>query len=247
MSAIATSAALGISPIPWKGPISTIRVGYIKTNGEGTLIVNPTEDDEKFSVLDLIVSSLKDRVVMIEAKGEEVSEKVALEAIQMAKNENKKIIEFIVKMAKKVGNQKEIVEGQSTDDKIMKVLKKDYAKHINDMILKKAEKEFEDEEALEVVVNEVLEKYKSEFERKEIIKAIDYLSKQKIKEMILKTKKRIDGRGPDEIRELSSEVSIVAALVLSQLFVLVIEGCSARRSVSTDSARAIAPSSPYLA
>src|SRR3989344_2112304 len=218
LSAIATSAALHFSPIPWKGPISTIRVGYIKNNGGGSLIVSPTESDEKFSVLDLIVSSLKEKVVMIEANAEEVPEKTILQAIQKAKKENKRIIEFIEKMAKKIGSRKEIVEGGLADDKILKVLKKDYEKHINDMILKKAEKEFDDEEALEVVVNEVLEKYKSEFERKAIIKAIDYLSKQKIREKILKTKKRIDGRSPDEIRKLTSEVSILPRTHGSAIF-----------------------------
>ena len=218
LSAIATSAALSISPIPWEGPISTIRVAYIKNNGAGTLMVNPTENDEKYSVLDLVVSSLKDKVVMIEANCEEVSEKVMLEGIQVAKNENKKIIEFIEKMTKKVGIQKEIVEGGLVDAKVLQVLKKDYEKHINDMILKKAEKEFDDAEALEVVVSEVLEKYKSEFERKEIIKAIDYLSKQKIREQVLKKKKRIDGRSPNEIRELSSEVSILPRTHGSAIF-----------------------------
>ncbi|OGM11442.1 polyribonucleotide nucleotidyltransferase [Candidatus Woesebacteria bacterium RBG_16_36_11] len=218
LSAIATSAALHFSPIPWKGPISTIRVGYIKNNGGGSLIVSPTESDEKFSVLDLIVSSLKEKVVMIEANAEEVPEKTILQAIEKAKAENKRIIEFIEKMAKKIGTRKEIVEAGLADDKILKVLKKDYEKHINDMILKKAEKEFDDEEALEVVVNEVLEKYKSEFERKAIIKAIDYLSKQKIREKILKSKKRIDGRGPDEIRELTSEVSILPRTHGSAIF-----------------------------
>lgn len=218
LSAIATSAALTFSPVPWVGPISTIRVGYIKNNGEGSLIVNPTESDEKFSVLDLIVSSLKERVVMIEAEAEEVSEKIIQEAILKAKTENSRIIEFIEKMAKKLNVVKEPAGSDLVDDKILKVLKKDYEKHINEMILKKAEKEFDDEEALEVVVNEVLEKYKNEFERKPIIKAIDYLSKLKIREKILKTKKRIDGRGPDDIRNLSSEVSILPRTHGSAIF-----------------------------
>src|SRR3989344_4248286 len=72
LSAIATSAALNFSSIPWNGPISTVRVGYIKTNGEGSFIVNPTDDEEKFTNLDLIVSSLNDRVVMVEAEAEEI-------------------------------------------------------------------------------------------------------------------------------------------------------------------------------
>ncbi|OGK34007.1 polyribonucleotide nucleotidyltransferase [Candidatus Roizmanbacteria bacterium RIFCSPHIGHO2_12_FULL_36_11] len=218
LSAITTSAALHFSPIPWRGPISTVRVGYIKNNGEGTLLINPTVDDEKYSVMDLIISSLKDRVVMIETKAEEISEKVLIEAVKLAKVENKKIIEFIEKMAKKIGQAKEVVEEAFVDEKILKILKKDYDKHINEMILKKAEKEFDDEEALEVVVNEVLEKYKNEFERKTIIKAIDYLSKQKVREEIFKSKKRIDGRSPDQIRELSSEVSVLPRTHGSAIF-----------------------------
>lgn len=209
LSAIATSAALHLSPIPWSGPISTSRVAYIKNNGQGTLLVNPTEEDEKYSTLDLIVSSNKDKVVMIEANSENIPEKVILEAIKLAKDENKKVIEFIEKIAGKLKTVKEATGKSIINEKIVNILKKDYNQHIQDMILKKAEKEFDDEEALEVVVAEVFEKYKSEFERKEIIKAVDYLSKRKIRETILKSKKRIDGRSPDQIRELKSEVSLL--------------------------------------
>ncbi|OGK17316.1 polyribonucleotide nucleotidyltransferase [Candidatus Roizmanbacteria bacterium RIFCSPHIGHO2_01_FULL_39_12c] len=218
LSAIATSAALSLSPIPWQGPISTIRVGYIKTNGEGSFIINPTEEEERFSTLDLVVSSLIDKAVMIEAKSEELSEENMLKAIKLAQSENRKIIEFIEKMTKKIKPVKEVAGQGLIDDKILKVLKKDYQKNISDMILKKAEKEFDDEEALEVVVVEVMEKYKKEFERKEIVKAIDYLSKLKIREQILKTKKRIDGRSPDEIRELRSETSILPRTHGSAIF-----------------------------
>ena len=57
VSAIATSLALHLSSIPWKGPIGTIRIGYVKENGdeEGTFVVNPDEQDQKFSRLDLVV------------------------------------------------------------------------------------------------------------------------------------------------------------------------------------------------
>ncbi len=218
LSAVATSAALKLSTIPWEGPISTIRVGYIKNESEGTLVVNPTEDDQKYSVMDLIVSSNKEKVVMIEAEAEVISEKIILEGIELAKKENKKIIDFIEKMAKKVHSVKEVSSGKLIDDKILKILKKDYQKHINDLILKKAEKEFDNDEALEVVVSEIYEKYKEEFDRKTITKAVDYLSKQKIRENILKTKKRIDGRNPDEVRKLSSEVSILPRTHGSAIF-----------------------------
>jgi polyribonucleotide nucleotidyltransferase len=218
VSAISTSAALHLSPIPWQGPISTIRVGYVKDGETGSFAVNPTEDVQTYSVMDLIVSSNKDKVVMIETEAEDLKEEIIIEGIKQAKEENRKIISFIEGLRKKVGRTKEVVDTPLVDEKIINVLKKDYKKHLDEMILKKAEKEFEDEEALEVVVAEVMEKYKDEFDKKAIIKAVDYLSKQIIRENLLKTKKRIDGRGADDIREISVEVSILPRTHGSAIF-----------------------------
>jgi len=209
LSAIAVSAALYLSPIPWNGPLGTVRVGYVKNDSEGSFFINPTEDDEKYSALDLIVSSTKNKVVMIETKAEELSEKTVLDGIKLAKQENSKIIDFIESLRKKAGKPKVGSDKSVIDEKIIKILKKDFKKNLDNLILKKAEKEFDDEEALEVVVEEVMEKHKEEFDKKNVVKAIDYLTKQMIHDKALKTKKRIDGRGADDLRELSSEVSIL--------------------------------------
>ncbi len=218
LSAIAVSAAIHISSIPWNGPISTIRIGYVKNNGEGTFMVNPTEGDELYSGLDLVVSSSKEKVIMIETTAEEFSEKLILEGTQLAKKENGKIIAFIEKLQKKVGATKEIADKPLFDEKLLQVLKKDFKKNLDELILKKAEKEFDDVEALQVVVEEVTEKYKDEFDKKMIAKAVDYLTKQMIRENMLKTKKRIDGRKPDEVREISAEVSILPRTHGSAIF-----------------------------
>lgn len=218
LSAIAVSAALHISSIPWNGPISTIRIGYVKNNGEGTFMVNPTEGDELYSGLDLVVSSSKEKVIMIETTAEEFSEKLILAGIKLAKKENGKIISFIEKLQKKVGVKKEIVDKPLFDEKLLQVLKKDFKKNLDELILKKAEKEFDDVEALQVVVEEVNEKYKDEFDKKMIAKAVDYLTKQMIRENMLKTKKRIDGRKPDEVREISAEVSVLPRTHGSAIF-----------------------------
>jgi len=218
LSAIAVSAAIHISSIPWNGPISTIRVGYVKNNGEGTFMVNPTEGDELYSGLDLVVSSSKEKVIMIETTAEEFSEKLILGGIKLAKKENAKIISFIEKLQKKVGVKKEVADKPLFDEKLLQVLKKDFKKNLNELILKKAEKEFDDVEALQVVVDEVLEQYKDEFDKKMIAKAVDYLTKQMIREDMLKTKKRIDGRKPDEVREISAEVSVLPRTHGSAIF-----------------------------
>ncbi len=219
LAAIATSAALHISSIPWNGPISTMRVGYVKDKDVGSYITNPTEDDMRYSALDLVVSSTdKDKVIMIETKSEELSEDIIKQGIVLSRKENLRIVKFIESLRKKAGRPKETFNDNVFDEKIIKILKKDYQKHIDQMILKKAEKEFDDGEALEVIVDEVMEKYKEEFERKKIIKVIDYLSKQTVREKVIKTKKRIDGRSPDQIREIGAEVSILPRTHGSGLF-----------------------------
>jgi polyribonucleotide nucleotidyltransferase len=219
VAALATSAALHLSPIPWAGPIATLRIGYIPANGkEGSFVINPQEDDQKYSILDLIVSSTEEKVVMIETKAEEMEEKLIIEGIKLAKAENKKIIEFINQLRKKAGKAKISFNEETNQEKIIKILRKDFKKEVDHLVLKKAEKEFDDDEALEVVADDIWQKYKEQFEKKEIIKALDYLTKESIRQKILKERKRVDGRAPDEIRPLSAEVSILPRTHGSGLF-----------------------------
>jgi len=224
LAALTTSAALHLSPIPWAGPIATLRIGYIKANGEdnsfgeGSFVVNPDEEEEKYSILDLVVSSTKEKVVMIETKAEELPENLLLEGIELAKKESQKIIDFIDNLRKKVGQPKIPFSSPVFNDKLVQVLRKDFEKEIDNLVLRKAEKEFDDYETLEAVVEDVLEKYKDEFDKNQILKTIDYLTKESIRQKILKERKRIDGREPDDIRPLSAEVSVLPRTHGSGLF-----------------------------
>jgi len=119
LSAIAVSAALSVSSIPWAGPISTVRIGYI-TSGEKKeteFILNPTENEEEFSSLDLVVSSTKDKVLMIETKADIIKDEIIQEGIEMSKKENRRIIEFIEKVAKKIGKKKDMFQMKKTIQK----------------------------------------------------------------------------------------------------------------------------------
>ena len=107
LSAIATSAALYFSPVDWQGPISTVRIGYLKNEDEGNFIINPTDEEMKYSALDLVVSSSEEKVLMIETKANNLPEDLILEGIKLAKAENKKIIDFIVKISKELNLKKE--------------------------------------------------------------------------------------------------------------------------------------------
>jgi len=191
LAALTTSAALHLSPIPWVGPIATLRIGYIKANGsEGSFIVNPDEEDEKYSILDLVVSSTKEKVVMIETKAEELPENLLLEGIELAKKESQKIIDFIDNLRKKVGQPKIPFSASVFNEKLIQVLREDFDKEIGNLVLRKAEKEFDDAEALEAVVEDVLEKYKDEFDKNQILKTIDYLTKESIRQKNFKRKKK---------------------------------------------------------
>ncbi|HLC94424.1 MAG TPA: polyribonucleotide nucleotidyltransferase [Patescibacteria group bacterium] len=220
VSAIATSLALHLSSIPWKGPIGTIRIGYVKENGdeEGTFVVNPDEQDQKFSRLDLVVSSREEKVVMIEAKGEIVPEKIIIEAIEKAKEENKKIIQFIEDIRKEIGKPKEKNHEGEKSDEIMDVLRKKYAHHLDRIMLKKGGKEKDDEDDLELIIEEIYKEFEDTYTKKEIAETITQFTHQKIREGILKDKKRIDGRGPDEIRPLTVENSVLPRTHGSALF-----------------------------
>ncbi|MGB9847669.1 MAG: polyribonucleotide nucleotidyltransferase, partial [Minisyncoccia bacterium] len=162
--------------------------------------------------------STEEKVVMIETKADNLPEELIIKGIQLAKQENKKIIDFIKKLSAKTKIQKEKIGESIYDEKLIQILKKDFKKNLDRLILQKAEKEFSDGEELQVIVSEVMEKYKDEYGLNEVIKTIDYLTKKLIKEYVLKNKKRIDGRELDELRKISVEVGVLPRTHGSAIF-----------------------------
>ncbi len=209
LSAVGVVTALHLSPVPWNGPIATSRVAYIQVNDSGSYVVNPTEVEQKISALDLIVASTADRVVMIETGALELSEQIIIEGIKKAKEENKRIIDFIEGIRGKVGMPKLKADDSPIDSSLEALLKKDHTDELNAIIDGKAEKEFDDGSLVAALVDAVYDAAGEKYEKKDIAAAVDYVTKKMIKSRILTTKKRLDGRGPDEVRKLSSEVGIL--------------------------------------
>ncbi|HXS14715.1 MAG TPA: hypothetical protein VN711_01155, partial [Candidatus Saccharimonadales bacterium] len=98
----AVSAALAASPIPWKGPVGAVRMGYVKANetGEAEYLVNPGGAELALSDLDLVVSQTDEKTVMIEAGGLQVPEAIMLEAVKRGHTETAKLLAFIREFAK---------------------------------------------------------------------------------------------------------------------------------------------------
>src|SRR4030066_1724841 len=101
---VATSGTYASSPIPWRGPIGSVRVGFVSTgNGESGLFLNPGLKELEFSEMGLVVSATEKKVVMLEAGANQIKEEIILSGISKAKEEKNKIIFFINELVKEIG------------------------------------------------------------------------------------------------------------------------------------------------
>lgn len=215
---VATSAALSISPIPWNGPIGAVRVGWVPPkNGESGLFVNPGMKEVAFSDMDLVVSATKEKVMMLEAGMEELSEETVLTAISFAKDETKKIIQCISELTKAVAKKKTEITKQQVDTGLLGKLKKEYKEEIAKSIMSRVAKEREGDE-LKILTETIAIKYAENYEKKDIEKALEYLFKEKLREDILTHGKRADGRDPDTIRPITGEVGLLPRTHGSAMF-----------------------------
>ena len=222
LSIIATSAALAISKIPWKGPVGAVRIGYVKEkNGGEEFLINHGAQESDLSDLDLVVTQLKDKTLMIEAGALQVSEEIALEAIKRAQIENNKIIDFIEDFAKKSGAKKETVSENSEFAELLKLLEKSYKDEIVALVKSRVNKESGGDSS--DLIDKIIEQEKisdQEFsiDKKMIAKALEHILFKSIRENTLKKGIRPDGRKIDEIRQISGMVSVLPRTHGSAIF-----------------------------
>lgn len=214
LAAIAVSAAIHFSPVPWKGPTSTTTVGYV----DNMLIAHPTSEQMDKSTLELVATSVGDKVNMIETRADILSEEVIEDAIKMAKVENQKVLAFINEMREKVGMTKEATPEEAFDKGLLDMLQTEFATTLADLIKSKASHENQNPEEMKAIIKKVVEAHPETYEEKTIGQAIDYLVKKLIREQMLTTRQRLDGRALDEVRKISSEVGLVPRIHGSGLF-----------------------------
>lgn len=207
----AVSAALNVSSCPWNGPVAATRIGCVGSdgNGEKSFIINPTQQEEDFSTMDLFVTSTKEKVVMLESVSQEVPNSIIQEGILRAKEQNLKIITFLDSIQKEIGIPKEKIEESVISEEIKKIILEKYSSDLEAIIKYKVGREFDDGSFTSEVIEKIVEETEQKFDKSKIATVLDYLTKEKIKENTVETKKRIDGRGLDEIRELSAKVAIL--------------------------------------
>ena len=205
LAALAASAALSVSDIPFNGPIAEVRV--VKCGKE--FIVNPTPEQIEKSSLNLMVGASYENICMVEGESKEVSEEDIIEALKVAHDAIKGLCQLQNELAKKVGNiEKREYSHENSDEDLLKDIKdKTY-----DKLYKIAEEGISNKKKRGEKFKEVREEYLSsikedeEFDEFLFGKYFHDIEKEAIRNSVLDKKIRLDGRKLNEIRPIWSEI-----------------------------------------
>jgi polyribonucleotide nucleotidyltransferase len=209
-SALATS----ISDIPFDGPIAGTQIGLI----DGELIVNPSLEQNKVSDLKLTVASTREKVIMIEAGANEVPEDKMIEAIYLAHDVNKTIIEFFDKIVAECGKPKHAYESCAVPEELFAAIKEIVPPEQMEEAVFTDEKQVRDENIAEITAK-LEEAFADNEEWLAVLgEAIYQYQKKTVRKMILKDHKRPDGRAIRQIRPLAAEIDVVPRVHGSAMF-----------------------------
>ncbi|MFA5022522.1 MAG: polyribonucleotide nucleotidyltransferase [Patescibacteria group bacterium] len=226
VSLIAASAALAISDIPWAGPLAGLRMGRV----DGEWVINPTFAAREKSDLDLIVSGIDNKVLMIEAGATEVPEQVFYEAIDFSLKHIGKAINLINDVVKAVGKPKVtpkvMVEEEETPESHKELVKKAedwikgnvgkilFDKHLLTKASRKAALAQAKDELMVYLEKEGIGKDR----RKLAVPMFEEFVEKEVTRAILEEDKRVDGRKLDQIRPLAAQVGVLPRTHGSGLF-----------------------------
>ncbi|HEH2556296.1 TPA: polyribonucleotide nucleotidyltransferase [Staphylococcus aureus] len=216
---IGSSMALSVSDIPFQGPIAGVNVGYIN----GKYIINPTVEEKEVSRLDLEVAGHKDAVNMVEAGASEITEQEMLEAIFFGHEEIQRLVEFQQQIVDHIQPVKqEFIPAERDEALVERVKSLTEEKGLKETVLTfdKQQRDENLDNLKEEIVNEFIDEEDPENELliKEVYAILNELVKEEVRRLIADEKIRPDGRKPDEIRPLDSEVGILPRTHGSGLF-----------------------------
>ncbi|MHB1927050.1 MAG: polyribonucleotide nucleotidyltransferase [Leptospirillum sp.] len=220
MAVVASSAALYISDIPFMNPVAAVKVGFV----DGKFVVNPTLDEQEKSSLDLVVAGTRDAIMMVEGQGNEISEEVFLEAIDLAHKSIVPLIEAQEKLRMMVGKEKRPLPAVPISPGVMDMVRSMGLAPLRDAlkIAVKQERQERTEQILSEIKAKILqapsEEAASPVEEREVANAFHELERRIMREMILDHKVRADGRGLSDIRPITIEVGILPRTHGSALF-----------------------------
>ena len=211
---IGAATALLMSEIPYTIPIAAVKVGLI----DGKYIINPTLAQQTESKLNIIVAGTRDSVVMIEGGAKETSEEEVTEAIKLAQPEIAKIIDIQEELVKNAGREKLNLVVPLMEESLQNEIKETIGDSV-DQILQLKEKEAREDSTYELIktVAEKLQEKDDAIEPK-VKHVVDEMLRSKMRDKVIKEKKRLDGRGFADVRPVSCEIGLLPRTHGSALF-----------------------------
>ena len=212
---VAASAALAVSGIPFMGPIGAAKIGY----KDGRFILNPTIEEQKDSELELTVAGTKEGVLMVESEANELSEETMLNAVMFGFDSFQPVINMIEELAKDAGKEAWAVPAfpKEFDELYERIAKNFRAKY---------EQAFCDTDKLTrgTLVGQIDEEVKAsldpenEFDNQYLLDALEKLKHVVVREKVLNTGHRIDGRDTKTVRPIWCEVDTLPTAHGSAIF-----------------------------
>ena len=215
ISMIAASAALSLSGIPFLGPIGAAKIGY----KDGQYILNPTIEQQKESLLELSVAGTKEGVLMVESEAQELSEEVMLGAVMFGFENFQPVIQMIEDLTKEAGKPRWEMPTfpKEFDELYEKVAKQFRAKYEEAFKETDKLKRGENLGALAEEVKATIDP-ENEMEVKYVNDVIEKLMHRVMREGVLNTGRRIDGRDTKTVRPISCQVDVLPMAHGSALF-----------------------------
>lgn len=214
ISLTASSLALCISPIPFLEPVGAVEVGRV----DGKWIINPTYQETKNSDVRLVIAGTYDGICMVEGSANELSETEFVDILFKAHESIQKIVEWQKEIQSAIGKPKQAIADvygwQNWKDRINTYLTADHITNI--YIEKKAERNVYLNKIRTDFITELAQD--TDISEKIIHYIFDEVLETRISERIIESKKRVDGRGLEEIRKINVEVGLLPFTHGSSLF-----------------------------
>jgi len=211
---IGTAIATCISDIPFDGPCAMTQVGM----KDGQFIINPSQKEWDEGDLELTVASTRDKVIMIEAGANKLSDETMIDAIYRAHDVNQSIIKFIDEIVSEVGKPKFTYESCAIPEAMMDKIKEIVPPSEMEEAVFTDDKQRR-EENVKLITEKLIDAFSDFEDYLPLVDAAVYqYEKKTVRKMILKDHKRPDNRRIDEIRPLSAEVDVIPRVHGSSLF-----------------------------
>jgi polyribonucleotide nucleotidyltransferase len=209
------SVALNLSRIPFNEPVAAVRIGRI----QGQWVLNPTFQQLDYSELDIVVAGSEKAITMVEGGALEVPEEVIAEGLLVAHEGIRELIRIQRELLDEVGRQPEMAWAPKLPDAVLKERVESLATERVAAAMRIADKH-EREDTISALKTELKEQLAVEFPEgdRDISTVIGDLEYHAMREMILTTGKRSDGRGLDEVRPITAETGILPRAHGSALF-----------------------------